>query len=284
MRIDEMERDVYNFRQVFSPSGCITQEMLMGYAAGTLSKVEIRTVELHLADCEACSEALEGIQMVGVEAFAKMQKDLEAAIAQRISQQETAEVDDQEAKVIEFRPQPTVAARQGLVPPSASKSRNWTKYIGIAASFVLIAVVSVLLLRNPKSGLANEYFVDMDMGRTRSIESPAAVEDVFQKGLNLFQEEKYAEAAAVFDQDDSIRSTVYAANCYFRIEDYAKAETRFKKVVDANGNFHDVAEFNLAVTYLKLDREDDCRKVLSKISSDDNHDYQKKATELLKEL
>lgn len=47
--------------KIFSETGCISHEVLWRYRQGTLSPREKHEVELHLTDCELCSDALAGM-------------------------------------------------------------------------------------------------------------------------------------------------------------------------------------------------------------------------------
>ena len=47
--------------KIFSETGCIPHEVLWKYRQGTLSAKEKHEVELHLTDCELCSDALSGM-------------------------------------------------------------------------------------------------------------------------------------------------------------------------------------------------------------------------------
>lgn len=51
---------------ILKPQGhCISEEMLISYAKGTLAADEARRVEEHLTECEFCSDALDGIMKSG---------------------------------------------------------------------------------------------------------------------------------------------------------------------------------------------------------------------------
>jgi hypothetical protein len=43
---------------------CLTQEQMLGYLDGTLTPAEQHACEVHMADCDMCSDALEGLQLV----------------------------------------------------------------------------------------------------------------------------------------------------------------------------------------------------------------------------
>src|SRR5665213_59090 len=49
---------------IFSDSECISEETMVAYIENKLTSQERRIVELHLASCELCSDALEGLSLV----------------------------------------------------------------------------------------------------------------------------------------------------------------------------------------------------------------------------
>ncbi|MBK5283865.1 MAG: tetratricopeptide repeat protein [Bacteroidia bacterium] len=53
-----------NTIKIFSETGCISHAVLWKYRMGTLSPKEKHEVELHLTDCELCSDALAGMAMM----------------------------------------------------------------------------------------------------------------------------------------------------------------------------------------------------------------------------
>jgi|ERR1035437_6729498 tetratricopeptide (TPR) repeat protein len=54
-----------NIKNIFEHTDCISEEMLTKYVSGNLSPAEKHEVEKHLIDCEMCSDAVEGLQMMG---------------------------------------------------------------------------------------------------------------------------------------------------------------------------------------------------------------------------
>ncbi len=49
---------------IFNHTGCIERETLLKYQKGLLSREQQHEVELHLTDCELCSESLEGLALI----------------------------------------------------------------------------------------------------------------------------------------------------------------------------------------------------------------------------
>jgi len=57
-----MTNEQYN--DLFVTSGCLSQQQLLDYVQHKLSPEQQHEVERHLADCELCSEAVEGLQAI----------------------------------------------------------------------------------------------------------------------------------------------------------------------------------------------------------------------------
>ncbi|PSL46168.1 putative zinc finger protein [Chitinophaga niastensis] len=53
-----------HFNDIFVTTGCPSQQQLLDYVQGKLTAEEQHEVEIHLADCELCSEALEGLTAI----------------------------------------------------------------------------------------------------------------------------------------------------------------------------------------------------------------------------
>lgn len=57
--MDDFMKEEYN--DLFTTTQCPTQQQLLDYVQGRLTPEQQHEVELHLADCELCSEAVEGL-------------------------------------------------------------------------------------------------------------------------------------------------------------------------------------------------------------------------------
>ncbi len=53
-----------NLMNIFSGSPCLSQQHLLDYLHGKLSEEEKNAMEQHLAGCELCSDALEGLAAI----------------------------------------------------------------------------------------------------------------------------------------------------------------------------------------------------------------------------
>jgi len=52
------------YQDIFTTTACPTQQELLDYVEGRLTPEQQHEVELHLADCELCSEAVEGLSAI----------------------------------------------------------------------------------------------------------------------------------------------------------------------------------------------------------------------------
>jgi hypothetical protein len=57
--MDDFMNEAYN--DLFTATPCPTQQELLDYVQGKLSAEKQHEIELHLSDCELCSEAVEGL-------------------------------------------------------------------------------------------------------------------------------------------------------------------------------------------------------------------------------
>jgi len=101
----------------------LSVETLVAYLKGELSKAEIRKIELHLIDCQICSDLYDGLVLVDINNLKVIESDLNKRI---------------EEKLMKNPPQ-----KKGRF----IMNRN-IRYFAMAASFALIFGISLLLLIN----------------------------------------------------------------------------------------------------------------------------------------
>lgn len=93
---------------IFTHTDCLSQEMLTKYASDKLSPAEKHEVEKHLLDCEMCSDAVEGLKMIGDNnKISKIISELDRKILDRVGSHQ------KEVKVIflqQYRSQLAIAA------------------------------------------------------------------------------------------------------------------------------------------------------------------------------
>jgi anti-sigma factor RsiW len=60
--MDDFMNEEYN--DLFTTTQCPSQQQLLDYVQGRLTPEQQHEVEMHLADCELCSEAVEGLAAI----------------------------------------------------------------------------------------------------------------------------------------------------------------------------------------------------------------------------
>ena len=159
----------------------------------------------------------------------------------------------------------------------------------IAASVLVLAIAGVYVFWNGQAGheqLFQEYFQPYE----NVISERSGKNDHQQKGMELYDQKKYDEAiiqlklAAIEDSDNP------SVKCYLGIAYLAGGHTQEAKKIfeamvhDDHSLFKQVAEWNLAMTYLKLDNITALKKILEGIVQQNDHLYQANAADLLRKL
>ncbi|MBI4930920.1 MAG: tetratricopeptide repeat protein [Bacteroidetes bacterium] len=100
---------------IFAHTDCLSEEMLTKYISDKLSSAEKHEVEKHLIDCEMCSDAVEGWQMIYDK---KKISNITSELNQKIQTRIDAKEEKKEVKIIflrQYRTQLAVAASILLV-------------------------------------------------------------------------------------------------------------------------------------------------------------------------
>lgn len=294
-----MDQDRYTIGKLFPKTGCLSQATLVGYAEDTLSQAEMRNVELHLADCPLCEEALDGILLAGTSEFTAMANEL----GERVDAHLEAEAEG--GKVIEFRPNinPPMAQRADNTRPATRTGfRRIFPIVSIAAGLALVATLGIFYMNKmTPAGIADEHFIAMEAGVRRGghqLESPTtpdssveaisaeekAATEAFEKGMERYTAKDYAAAAPHFDKDFSSKGQLYAGDCYFLLGKYDLAAYRYKGIIEAKNGWEGNAKYNLSLTYLKMGETAQARKILEEIIAEPDHDFVKAAEATLEEI
>ncbi|MEM7037065.1 MAG: tetratricopeptide repeat protein, partial [Bacteroidota bacterium] len=280
---------------IFSPTRCLPAEILLKYANDELSKEEIHAVERHLVDCPFCEDALEGMTMAGSENFTAMLDQVNSAIDERVSRSQETE---DEATVIDFRTQSeelpaateTESENTPSIPQRNNNGRRWYGAISVAASVMLLAVVGYFMFvrsdLSPQS-IATANFEEFPTLINTRGDTPTMTNEgtnLNTQAQMLYADKNYKDAAPLFDQIDSIEAKLYAANCYFRTEQYETAVQRFTEIIRLGDGMLDDAQYGLAMTYLQMDKVTEAKSILEDIVKEKRHGFKTQAAKVLKEV
>jgi tetratricopeptide (TPR) repeat protein len=161
--------------------------------------------------------------------------------------------------------------------------------LSIAASVLLLAVAGVYLFRNIQPDhelLFQEYFQPYE----NVISERSGKNDNQQRGMELYDQKKYDEAIiqlklAVNEDSDNPSLKCYLGIAYLAGGNTQEAKTIFEAMVHNDHQlFREVAEWNLALTYLKLNNEVMLKKTLEGIVGQKDHQYREQAAALLQQL
>ena len=159
----------------------------------------------------------------------------------------------------------------------------------IAASVLLLTLFGVYLFRNSQRGheqLFQEYFQPYE----NVISERSGKNDSQQKGMELYDAKKYDEAIvqlklAAAEDPDNPSLKCYLGIAYLAGGHVQEAKTIFEAMVyDDHSLFKEVAQWNLAMIYLKLDNDTSLKKTLEDIIQQKDHLYREQAEELLRKM
>ena len=167
---------------------------------------------------------------------------------------------------------------------------NWPRYLSIAAAVSVFIVGFVFLVDYKKDQKLNRlltaHFIPYDeLLSTRGQKTHVTLSEA----LESYNEKNYSEAVSRFDSYLKEHPQDYQAWFYFGVSQLAAdknadALNSFNIVIDNKTIFQDSAEWYKALALLKLDHSAEAKRLLDQIAHTEGHDYQAKASALLREL
>lgn len=124
---------------IFSKTDCLSQEQIIRYADNKSDDNELRSVELHLADCPACNDVLEGYQNLS-------DKNTLNARIKRINEKIDHRV--KKHKII-------APSEKRIKPQNKTLRMRIRRTISVAASLLLLAAVGFLINHYVQNGAAD---------------------------------------------------------------------------------------------------------------------------------
>jgi hypothetical protein len=119
---------------------CLTEEQLLRYAEGVMTRDEERAVDRHIASCDMCSDAVEGAMMIPIQDFKKHS----ASIGEKIDKT----FDKVSDKNLIEKPQNTEGVKENathtLKPVRSFRLLRWVTVA--AASILVLATAGIWLL------------------------------------------------------------------------------------------------------------------------------------------
>jgi len=181
-----------NIKRIFAPSGCLEKDTLLDYLAGKTDATQTRAIEMHIADCPLCSDAVEGLSLM----------DSPAHI---------------ETLLQEIKPGALNFRQDEFVLPAATgqaRTRTLQKriYIGIAASLALLVAsyfsIGYLGMSNMKKDTIS-YEAPAKTEESPEMSAPAEVtktNEVMAPGGSLVKSKEGAGESGYYFKDQSEQS------------------------------------------------------------------------------
>jgi hypothetical protein len=171
---------------------------------------------------------------------------------------------------------------KGIEIPKEKKNYRW---LAIAASFVGILFITIFSIyyssEKSSTNLYAAYFQPYPnevapIVRGQNSSSPNT--DAFQ----AYEKEDYELSAKLFENISEDYALLYGGISNLEIGQTQKAINQLKSLSLQNSNYQDVAEWYLALAYLKNNETEKAKKVLNSI--DKNQQFSEQAVELLSNL
>jgi TolA-binding protein len=161
-------------------------------------------------------------------------------------------------------------------PLAVKKIVMWT------ASIAAILIISLLVVKNYTSTNYRELAFNSwqkEPGLPVKMSSKAELDEA----MNAYKLEDYLLAESLFIQFDSDTANFYLANTQYELEKYPEALITLGQIKENSIYYHD-AQFKKALILLILDKIDDARVILEKISQQEDNLYFQKALSLLNNI
>lgn len=160
-----MDKGLHN--SIFNHDDCVAGDVLLKYAHNELSSIDKNKVEKHLLDCELCSDALEGLQMV-------KNRDVVASLKNEVAEKFGGQVSagTTKGKIIklEFKTVLAIAASVALLIVSVYVFNKSLKDEKVVADSKVTEDFAEEILKMPEPAKAEEYKSDSEPAAT----TPAA--------------------------------------------------------------------------------------------------------------
>jgi len=148
---------------IFSPTDCLTHETIQRYAQGKLSVQELRHAELHLADCTACSDMLEGYELIENKADIDLRiKRIDTEIDARIKREVETRIKRAIVPDARIKREPELRIK----PEGKLLSMRFRRTMAIAATLLLLISVGVLVKFYSNTELSEETALLLETPKT----------------------------------------------------------------------------------------------------------------------
>lgn len=249
---------------IFKQTNCLSPVELDNYLQGNLDQAALFRVEDHLLDCELCAAAVDGFS--SSEDWAT-----ELNIAQQL---DFEQMQKSETKVVQM---PLIR-----------------RLIAIAAMVGLPLIAGMLYWNTQQNQrLFSEHYAYYESDVTVTTRGDAAeqieLEEQLKLALEAYENNDFATSQAIFESlmrknKEDVVATFYAGLSSLEENQLEKAIDYLEIVRFNSTEYYDAATWYLALTHLKLEKEQETKDLLGDLSSTKDPFYAKRARTLLGEL
>jgi tetratricopeptide (TPR) repeat protein len=161
---------------------------------------------------------------------------------------------------------------------------------GLVACAILFTIIILGSIKKSSSSAAlyAEYYQPAEINMNfRTAED--LVDSDLRSAMSFYENKEYSKAIVLFEKilesDNSrIGLNLYSGISRMEIQQYAEANTNFKRIIDHKANaFLESAEWYLGLCYLMTDDNDKAKEVFNKIASSNGY-YRRDAKRILKKI
>jgi len=154
--------------------------------------------------------------------------------------------------------------------------------VGVAAA---AAILLFLFIPKQENKLFVKYF---ELPTLQTKMSPSDDPTTFDKANKAYKSKSYKEAVVLYNQSlkedlNNPKALLYKGGAELELNKISNASNTFQKLINQHPKYADIANWYLALIYLKKGNEEKAKSILKLVTKDDK-EYYNKAQQLLKEI
>ena len=162
------------------------------------------------------------------------------------------------------------------------------RYVAIAATLLLLLIPAAYLIffyQSQESRLFAQHFQPYE--NITNVRSDDRSNELLQQGMTAYDSKAYRQAIELLNEyvhanQSDATAIFYLGEAYLANDQPEQAETQYLAVVENGDNvFVEIAQWHLALTYLKQDKTEQLQELLQSIKGAPGHTYSQEAEELV---
>lgn len=238
---------------IYKSSTCLTEEEFRQYLDGSIQKSTMQKVELHLLDCDLCTDALDGYRGLGI-------------TKPSVSLPNTF-FDSELSKNVEKSPNAKIRTLPRLL-------------LRVAAMISILLVSYFTFFRAPSfEQLYHTYYeaYASDIPLTqRSATNLHSINPNFEQGLKEYNNANYSGSLihfekAVVQEPENFSIQFFTGISCMEVGQFPQAIEYFKAVKEADSLYSEKANWFLALSFIKIGEKENAIKCLDEVIASNNY-------------